>query len=168
MTSDGYDEAYAKFLVGGTKGDKDLYGKNMHEEVDRFSQVAKIIAQEEDFDVIHVHDWMTYEAGYFAKEVTGKPVVAHIHATEYDRTGGNPNTWIAGREEWGLKMADRVIANSYFTKENVMRVYGIDPDKIDVVHWGIDPDNPHYSIQEQSPFKRGGSFPWKSYNTKRS
>jgi glycosyltransferase involved in cell wall biosynthesis len=52
----------------------------------------------------------------------------------------------------GLKAADLVIANSHFTKNNVVKHYMIDPNKVEVVHWGIDTDNPHYSINCKSPF----------------
>ena len=91
----------------------------MYEEVYMYSEAAKDIAEEEEFDVIHSHDWMTYQAGINAREVSGRPLVAHIHATEYDRTGGNPNTYIRDIEKYGLEQADLVIANSNFTKDNV-------------------------------------------------
>ena len=102
------------------------------------------------FDVIHAHDWMTYKAGINARELSGKPLIVHIHATEYDRTGGNPNTYIRDLEYEGLDAADIIIANSNFTKNNVIQAYGIDPNKIEVVHWGIDPENPHYKINYEN------------------
>jgi len=96
---------------------------------------------------------MTYKAGMNAKKVSGKPLVAHIHATEFDRTGGNPNQVISHIEYEGLKAADVVIANSNWTKDNVMKCYSIPSEKIEVVHWGIDPENPWYGINEKSPFR---------------
>lgn len=149
-----YDEELKRINLSAQikKGD-DVYGKNLYEEVYRYSVVASEIAKEEDFDVIHVHDWMTYEAGIRAKAATGKPLVAHIHATEFDRTGGNPNSYISNLEYKGLTAADLVIANSNFTKENVLKHYNIDPGKVVVVHWGIDPDNPHYNLGTCSPYK---------------
>ncbi|MFH1209872.1 MAG: glycosyltransferase family 4 protein [archaeon] len=150
QTSDSYDNKYERI---NSRGLGKIYGKNIYEEVLRFSYAAKKVAKEEaDCDIIHAHDWMTYEAGYFAKEQIKKPLVIHIHATEYDRTGGNPNKFIAGREEWGLRVADKIIANSNYTKQNVIRCYNINPDKIDVIHWGIDPENPDYNLNERSPF----------------
>ena len=100
---------------------------------------------------------MTYKAGIIAKEISGKPLVAHIHATEFDRTGGNPNDFISHREYEGLMAADLVIANSNFTKQNVIKAYNIPAENIEVVHWGIDEDNPHYGLnyKEQTPFKNG-------------
>jgi len=154
QSSTSYSEALGK-VPGATNyktTSKDAYGKNLYQEVYRYSLAAGEIAEEEEYDVIHVHDWMTYKAGINAKAVSGKPLVAHIHATEFDRTGGNPNQLISHMEYEGLKAADVVIANSNFTKENVIKHYDIDPGKIEVVHWGIDPDNPHYGIGHKSPF----------------
>jgi glycosyltransferase involved in cell wall biosynthesis len=142
-TSKSYSETSDRYKILGTKGDN-VYGKDLYQEVERFSEVAKIIAAEEPHDVIHAHDWMTYKAGINARNVSGKPLVCHIHATEFDRTGGNPNHQISQMEYEGLKAADVIIANSEYTKKNVVKNYGIDPCKIKVVHWGIDNDNPHY------------------------
>ena len=149
-----YAEAlrHARATAGLQGSSKDIYGQNLYQEVYRYSIAAGEIAEEEEFDVIHVHDWMTYQAGMTAKSVSGKPLVAHIHATEFDRTGGNPNQIISHMEFKGLQAADIVIANSNFTKNNVIRHYNIDPDKIEVVHWGIDPENPYYDINQKSPF----------------
>ena len=132
---------------------KDNYGKDLMAEVDRYTRAAALIARKENFDIIHAHDWMTYEAGLIAKQHSGKPLVAHMHATEFDRTGENPNYDISHREFTGLAGADLVIANSNFTKDNVLKHYSIDSEKMRVVHWGIDPENPHYDIGEISPFK---------------
>lgn len=110
------------------------YGPDLMAEVYRFSRLAAAIALREDFDVIHVHDWMTYPAGILARALTGKPLVAHIHATEYDRSGTNINTELAELERAGLHAADRVIAVSHLTKAVIMERYGIPEAKIDVVH----------------------------------
>ena len=124
------------------------------QEVERYSIIASQYANSEPHDVIHVHDWMTYKAGILAKEISGKPLVAHIHATEFDRTGGNPNPDISHREYEGLSRSDLIIANSYFTKNNVVAQYKISPDKIRVVHWGIDPDNFSKAIDSDSVLKK--------------
>ena len=91
LTSKEYDERFrlAKLHLGDAN-----YGSNIYEEARRYAEAAKLIALSDDFDIIHCHDWMTYEAGISAKEVTGKPLVLHIHATEFDRTGGNNNEYI--------------------------------------------------------------------------
>ena len=109
------------------------YGKDLMTEVFRYSQAALGMLNE-DFDVIHVHDWMTYPAGMVVKQVTGKPLVAHIHALECDRSGVNMNTEVAAIEKAGLEAADVVVAVSHYTKSRVVSLYGINPDKIEVVH----------------------------------
>jgi glycosyltransferase involved in cell wall biosynthesis len=142
-----------KSRAGLGTGSGKVYGQNLYAEVFRYSVAASDIAEDTEYDIIHVHDWMTYQAGINAKAVSGKPLVAHIHATEFDRTGGNPNQIIADMEFKGLSEADTVIANSNFTKQNVIKHYNIDPSKIEVVHWGIEPENPHYGINQRSPFE---------------
>lgn len=153
------DESYldVKNSIISATSQKNVYGKDIFNEVERYSMAAKIIATDEDYDLIHVHDWMTYKAGIIAKEISGKPLIAHIHATEFDRTGGNPNEFISHREYEGLMAADKIIANSNFTKNNVVKAYNIPADKIEVVHWGIENDNPHYSMnyKAESPFRNG-------------
>jgi len=128
-----YEEAYA-YLPSNMKH---LYGRNLFLEVKRFAALAKQIAKEEEHDIIHAHDWMTYEAGINARKASGKPLVVHLHATEFDRSGGNPNPEVSHIEWLGLSQADKVITNSNFSKQNIIRHYNIDPNKIDVVHWGI-------------------------------
>ncbi len=67
------------------------YGKDLMEEVSRYALVGSAIAANNEFDIIHAHDWLTYAAGIAAKSVTGKPLVVHMHATEFDRSGENIN-----------------------------------------------------------------------------
>ena len=110
------------------------YGPDLMTEVQRYSRLAAAIAVQEKFDVIHVHDWMTYPAGMLARELTGKPLVAHIHATEYDRSGLNINEHVAGIERAGLHAADLVVAVSRLTRKTVIEHYGVSPEKVVVVH----------------------------------
>ncbi len=152
LTSSQYEENLRTSIKLTSSGE--LYGKDIYMEVERFAEAAAILAATEEHEVIHVHDWMTYKAGIRAREVSGKPLVVHIHATEFDRTGGNPNSFISQIEYEGLKQADIIIANSNFTKENVVAHYQISPDKIKVVHWGIDPENPAYNLKFLSPFAK--------------
>ncbi len=134
-----YQTTSAYDICKSMAGAKEVYGQNLFAEVDRYSQLAAGYA-DDSYDLIHAHDWMTYQAGILAKEQTGKPLIVHIHATEYDRTGGNPNPEIAQREAAGMHAADWVIANSQRLKDEVIKHYAIDPAKIEVVHWGIDTD----------------------------
>ncbi|MFC1653977.1 glycosyltransferase family 4 protein [Patescibacteria group bacterium] len=115
-----------------------LYGRTIYEEAIRFSEMANEWSERQDHNIIHAHDWMSYPAAMKANKKSGKPWVAHIHATEYDRTGGSVNPVIAETEYAGLNNASRVIAVSNYTKEIVHKKYSIASDKIDVVHNGID------------------------------
>lgn len=110
------------------------YGRNLIAEVARYSEAAEVIARQEHFNVIHVHDWMTFLAGIRAKRVSGKPLVAHVHALEFDRSGEKVNTDIFAIEKLGMEAADRVIAVSHYTRNLILEQYGIDPDKVVVVH----------------------------------
>jgi glycosyltransferase involved in cell wall biosynthesis len=90
-------------------------------------------------DAIHAHDWLTMEAGMRAKELTDAPLIVHVHATEFDRSGeafGNPI--VHEIEYQGLMMADRIIAVSNITKSIIIKKYGIPADKIEVVYNAID------------------------------
>lgn len=88
--------------------------------------------------IIHAHDWLTLEAGVHAKRISGAPLVAHVHATEFDRSGGNyGNPFIHEIEQHGLLMADKIIAVSEYTKNLIVQTYKIPADKIDVVHNGM-------------------------------
>lgn len=112
------------------------YGANLMEEVARYAMVAAQVAKdlEGQFDVIHAHDWLTYFAGIAAKRVSGKPLVVHMHATEYDRSGENVNTQVYAIERAGMHAADRVIAVSNLTRNIVINRYGVPAEKIVTVH----------------------------------
>ena len=112
------------------------YGANLMEEVARYAMVAAQVAKdlEGQFDVIHAHDWLTYFAGIAAKRVSGKPLVVHMHATEFDRSGENVNTQVYAIERAGMHAADRVIAVSNLTRNIVINRYGVPADKVVTVH----------------------------------
>ena len=88
-------------------------------------------------DIVHAHDWITFLAADKVKCKKNIPMVAHIHATEFDRTGGNPNEEILHREKEGLNKADKIITVSNYTKNTLKNKYGINEEKIRVVHNGI-------------------------------
>lgn len=115
------------------------YGKNLMEEVARYALVAAVIASQNQFDVIHAHDWLTYMAGIAAKKVSGKPLVVHVHATEFDRSGENVNQDVYDIERKGMEAADKVITVSNLTRQIVIERYGINPDKVFTVHNGVEP-----------------------------
>jgi glycosyltransferase involved in cell wall biosynthesis len=117
----------------------EVYGLSLMEEVRRYARKAGAIAVSENCDVIHAHDWLAFLAGIEAKRAVKKPLVVHVHATEYDRTGGTGiNSEVYEIEQAGLREADAVIAVSGFTKNILIEKYGVPPEKITVVHNGID------------------------------
>ncbi len=109
------------------------YGKGLMEEVFRYSQ-SVLGLDIGHIDVIHAHEWMTCPAAIVAKHLTGKPLIVHIHALESDRSGTNLNYEVAAIERAGLEAADVVVTVSHYTKTRITELYGIDPDKIVVVH----------------------------------
>ncbi len=113
------------------------YGATLMEEVRRYALVASQIAIRYEFDVIHAHDWMTYLAGIAAKRVSGKPLVVHVHATEYDRSGENVDPRVRAIEYQGMVDADCVVAVSNWTKGIAVKRYQIPEEKIAVVHNGV-------------------------------
>ena len=112
------------------------YGANLMEEVARYAMVAAQVARDlaGQFDLIHAHDWLTYYAGIAAKRVSGKPLVVHMHATEFDRSGEHVNQSVYNIERAGMEAADRVIAVSNLTRNIVIEKYGIPADKVVTVH----------------------------------
>jgi glycogen synthase len=117
------------------------YGKNLLEEVRRYALVGSAIARQHDFDIIHSHDWLTYLAGVEARKVSGKPLVVHMHATEFDRSGESVNQQVYDIERSGMQTADMVVAVSHLTRNIVINRYGIDPSKVITVHNGVEPPN---------------------------
>lgn len=132
------EQSYKHELVISNSGVPNLYGRNLMEEVKRFALNAKKIATMEKYDIIHAHDWLTYLAGIEAKKVSGKPLVIHIHATEFDRSGEHVNQEVYDIERQGFEQSDHIIAVSNLTKNIVVSRYGINPDKITVVHNAVE------------------------------
>jgi len=120
--------------VNFEKGKKSLYGADFFQEIEKFTAEAIALGKVHDHDVIHAHDWMTFEAAAQVKANSGKPFVAHVHATEIDRTGGQPHDYIFEKEKRGLEQADHIIVVSFYTKKILEQFYGIPGDKISVVH----------------------------------
>ncbi len=114
------------------------YGQNLMEEVQRYALVASTIAHQNNFDVIHAHDWLTYPAGIAAKKISNKPLVVHVHATEFDRSGENINQNVYDIERQGMEAADMVIAVSNLTRNIIIERYGISPEKVFTVHNAVD------------------------------
>jgi len=115
------------------------YGKSLMNEVSNYAIIAGELAKREDFDIIHAHDWLTYLAGVSAKQVSGKKLVIHVHATEFDRSGENVNQLVYDIERYGMDNADKIIAVSELTRQTVINRYGQAPEKVIVVHNGVIP-----------------------------
>ncbi len=114
------------------------YGYSLYQEALRYGQLGRLWSKTKPHDIIHAHDWMTYSAGINAAQVSGKPLVLHVHATEFDRTGGNVDQRIAEIEYTGLSSASHIIAVSDYTRHVVHDKYCIPLDRIAVVHNGVD------------------------------
>jgi glycogen synthase len=131
------------------------YGKNLMEEVAQYALVASSIAATSEFDIIHAHDWLTYPAGISAKNITGKPLVVHVHATEFDRSGENINQPVFDIERYGMEAADLVITVSNLTRQIVIERYGIPEEKVITVHNAVepairpDPENAQKNVKEK-------------------
>lgn len=136
----GYDtvKSYEDQLKLLEKPKRMRYGRNLFEEVELYAKRAATIAKKENHDVIHAHDWLTYKAGMTAKRISNKHFIAHVHATEFDRSGGYGNPHVHKIEYEGLQAADRIITVSNLTKEKIIKEYGINPQKVRVIHNGVE------------------------------
>ncbi len=119
--------------------DSNVYGFNVMHKVYLYTQLSEQIARNIEFDIIHAHDWITFAAGLRIKNSTGKPLVVHVHSLETDRAGEGIRNSIYHLEKEALGAADSVFSVSQFTKDQIVKHYGVDPSKIHVVHNGIDP-----------------------------
>ena len=115
------------------------YGNDLMQEVSRYALIGAVLARNLDFDVIHAHDWLTYAAGIAAKQVSGKPLIVHMHATEFDRSGQHVNQQVFDIERKGMLAADRVITVSNLTRSIVNEKYHIPLDKITTVYNAVEP-----------------------------
>ncbi len=115
------------------------YPDNLVEEISNYDEVASVLARQLDFDIIHSHDWLTYPAGVTAKRLSGKPLVIHVHATDFDRSRGNVNPIVYSIERRGMDEADHIMCVSNLTRQTVIEKYGQDPNKVSTVHNAVEP-----------------------------
>lgn len=134
-------DAEGKLYFTGT------YGADLLKEIANYALVANVIAQENHFDIIHAHDWLAYPAGIAAKQASGKPLVIHVHATDFDRSGGSVNPVVYDIEKRGMDAADKIITVSNLTRNIVIEKYNIDPAKVETVYNAVDP------LKETKKFK---------------
>lgn len=127
------------------------YGPDLLSEIAKYALVANAIAQDNEFDVIHAHDWLAYPAGIAAKKVSGKPLVIHVHATDFDRSGGRVNPAVYAIEKLGMDAADQIIAVSNLTRQIVIEKYGVEPSKVVTVYNAVEP----YEHENEAVFVKG-------------
>jgi glycosyltransferase involved in cell wall biosynthesis len=145
---------YQLYVQTDTMGHVEFSGKydtNLMDEIHKYSVVASIIAEENDFDIIHAHDWLAYPAGIAAMEVSGKPLVIHVHATDFDRSGGNVNPDVYRIEKSGMDAASKIITVSNLTRDIVIHKYFVSPEKVETVYNAVEPVN----ISERLMIKKG-------------
>ena len=145
---------YNFYVKTNSKGRVDFSGKydsNLMDEIYKYSVVASVIADENEFDIIHAHDWLAYPAGIAAMEVSGKPLVIHVHATDFDRSGGSVNPDVYRIEKNGMDAASKIITVSNLTRDIVISKYNINPDKVETVYNAVEP----VKIAEKFILKKG-------------
>jgi len=133
---------YNIYVHANDKGTVDFSGRydnNLLDEIYKYAVVASVIAEENDFDIIHAHDWLAYPAGIAAMEVSGKPLVIHVHATDFDRSGGSVNPEVYRIEKSGMDAASKIITVSNLTRDIVINKYNINPDKVETVYNAVEP-----------------------------
>jgi glycosyltransferase involved in cell wall biosynthesis len=133
---------YSLYVQTNSKGTVDFSGRydgSLMDEINKYAIVASVIAEENEFDIIHAHDWLAYPAGIAAMEVSGKPLVIHVHATDFDRSGGNVNPDVYRIEKSGMDAASKIITVSNLTRDIVINKYHIHPDKVETVYNAVEP-----------------------------
>ncbi len=120
------------------EGQRAIYGPDIHAEVHRYAMQVMKVAESEEFDVVHAHDWMTFPAGIAVATMTGKPLIVQVHSTEFDRSGEHVNQYVYDIERQGMHAATLIIAVSNYTRNIIINRYGVPPEKVEVVYNGIE------------------------------
>lgn len=142
---------YVETNKRGTVDFSGRYDNELMSEIHKYAVVASVIAEENEFDIIHAHDWLAYPAGIAAMEVSGKPLVIHVHATDFDRSGGSVNPDVYRIEKNGMDAATKIITVSNLTRDIVINRYNIDPAKVETVYNAVEP----VAISENTIVKKG-------------
>jgi glycosyltransferase involved in cell wall biosynthesis len=152
--SEQYSDGSKYFIQTQVKGKLKFtgkYGTDLFQEIANYAIVAAVLAMEQKFDVIHAHDWLTYPAGLAAKAVSGKPLVVHVHATDFDRSGGSVNPAVYDIEKKGMEGADKVITVSNLTRDIVISKYGIPAEKVVTIYNAVEP----ITEDERAVYRKG-------------
>jgi glycogen(starch) synthase len=130
--------AAVNIMQSQNPGNTGNYGADIYSAVHFYAQEAVQIAQNEDFDIIHAHDWMTYPAAIAVAGTIGKPLVVQIHSTEFDRSGEHVNQMVYDIEREGMYSADKVITVSNYTRNIILDRYSVPSEKVEVVYNGVE------------------------------
>lgn len=152
-----YAQSGTSFAYYDEKTGQHVFTRTLIEEVHRYAHQASVIAEQEEFDVIHAHDWTSYLAGIAAKVVSGKPLIVHVHATSYDQAASdNVDPEIYAIERRAFEEADKIVTVSQFTADLIKNKHGALADKIEVVHNGCDTCEPERHTPVLSELKTQG------------
>ncbi|MCK5114698.1 MAG: glycosyltransferase [Phycisphaerae bacterium] len=133
-------------LVKGGAGEH--YDGDLMGQIHRYARLAVELSEGEDFDVIHAHDWMTFPAGMAVAAASGKPLVVHVHSTEFDRAGANVNQRVYDIERSGMHAAARVVCVSHLTKNIAIHRYGVNAEKVTVVYNAVELTPDEHSLMK--------------------
>jgi len=145
------DSRFVEVTEEGTLKFSGSYGESLYGEIRNYALIAEHLAMEESFDLVHAHDWLAFPAGMAAARKAGKPLIVHVHATEFDRSGGDINPRVYAIEREGMEYAARIITVSHFTRRTVIERYGIHPSKVITIHNAVE----QWSGSEKENLKKG-------------
>jgi starch synthase len=119
--------------------------KNLTPVVGAFARNIAMAATNVDADVVHCHTWYSHLAGITVKQAYGIPLVLTTHSLEplrpwkREQLGGgyDASAWV---ERTALEMADAIIAVSEGTRQDVLNLFNVDPERVHIIHNGIDLD----------------------------
>jgi len=147
------------YISGGqTEFETGHYSGDMYTQVYSYAEKVAKIAANEDFDIVHAHDWMTYPAAIASGNISSKPLVVQVHSTEFDRSGEHVNQMIYDIERQGMHLANKIIAVSNYTKNIITSRYGISPDKVEVVYNAVNNNVTNGESADNSAFKKTGKI----------
>src|SRR4051794_39914240 len=120
-----------------------------------------------DADVAHCHTWYTDMGGVLASKLWNVPYVLTIHSLEPLRPWkveqlGNAYYLSAWMERTAIEQADAIIAVSRETREDVLRLFDLKPERVHVIHNGIDPDE-YRAVEARDAVTRYGIDPERSF-----
>ncbi len=118
------------------------YSGDVLSESQRYARMCLEMTRGEEFDVIHAHDWMTFPAGQAIAAASGKPLIVHVHSTEFDRAGESVYRPIYEIERRGMHAALTVICVSHLTATTCISRYDLPAERVQVVYNGIDSKGP--------------------------